>query len=72
MPPTQANRPHLREVSLRDVLPPRPGRCYATVSVGQPLNALLRTAYALGFVLLELDDCERPVRAYRKAGVRDN
>jgi hypothetical protein len=37
-----------------------------TMSVGQ-WDPLLASAYALGWVLLELDADERPVRAYQKA-----
>jgi hypothetical protein len=51
-------------VPLADVLPARPGRCFATVSEGQPWDTLLQVAYDLRFVILELDDDERPVRAY--------
>jgi hypothetical protein len=36
-----------------------------TMSVGQ-WNAMLAAAYDQGWILLELDDNEVPVRAYRK------
>jgi hypothetical protein len=61
-----SDRDHLRRVPLRDVLPPRRGVCYCTMSEGQ-WDTLLAVAYDLGFVLLELDDDEWPVRAYRRA-----
>jgi len=37
-----------------------------TMAQGQ-WNATLAAAYDLGWILVELDDDERPVRAYRKA-----
>jgi hypothetical protein len=37
-----------------------------TMSPGQ-WDALLAAAYAAGWILLEVDERERPVRAYRKA-----
>jgi hypothetical protein len=36
-----------------------------TMSRGQ-WDALLAAAYDAGWTLLEVDDCERPVRAFRK------
>lgn len=62
---TTATRPRLRSVPLPSVLPLRPGTAYITMSVGQ-WDATLATCYGAGFVLLELDDDERPVRAYRR------
>jgi hypothetical protein len=67
---TTATRPPLREVPLTDVLPVR-RLAYITMSVGQ-WDGLLAAAYAEGFVLLELDDDEQPVRAYRRITERDN
>jgi hypothetical protein len=64
-------RPCLREVPLASVLPPRPGVCMCTMSVGQ-WDSLLAAAYNLGFVLLELDDDERILRAYRRPEPEDN
>lgn len=58
-------RPPLTEVPLAEVLPPRPGACSITMSVGQ-WDTLLQAAYEAGWVLLELDDNEFPVRAYRR------
>lgn len=43
-----------------------PGTRVVTMSEGQ-WDGLLASAYAAGFVLLELDEHEHPVRAYRKA-----
>jgi hypothetical protein len=60
-----AKRPELRPVDLAGVVPPRPRLCYCTMSEGQ-WDTLLQAAYDLGFVLLELDDEERLLRAYRK------
>jgi hypothetical protein len=57
-------RPGLRPVELAEVLPMRRGLCYATVSEGQAWDTLLQAAYDMDFVILELDEDERPVRAY--------
>ena len=59
-------RPFLRQVPLEFVLPMRPGACYCTMSIDQ-WDAILRAAYEVGFVLLELDKHEQPVAAYQKA-----
>lgn len=57
----------LRPVPLADVLPlGRPGQLVMTMVEGQ-WDGLLSAAYEEGFVLLELDENEKPVRAYRKA-----
>jgi hypothetical protein len=42
------------------------GNVTVTMSVGQ-WDALLAASYEAGFILLELDDDERPVAAYQKA-----
>lgn len=61
-------RPTLRSVSLSDVLPlGERSRLVVTMTLGQ-WDELLRQAYNDGWVLLELDDDEQPVAAYRKAG----
>ena len=59
-------RPVLRSIPLADVLPlgSRPV-VVMTMSLGQ-WDAILASSYELGFVLLELDDDERPVAAYQK------
>ena len=60
----------LRPFSLDDALKAIPGGTRVpmmTMSVGQ-WDALLSAAYEQGWILLELDDDERPVRAYRKGG----
>jgi hypothetical protein len=44
-----------------------PGQCVITLSVGQ-WDVLLAEAYQAGFILLELDDNEIPLRAYQRAG----
>jgi hypothetical protein len=52
---------------LADVLPlGRPGQLVMTMSEGQ-WDPLLASAYEAGWILLELDDDERPARAFRKA-----
>ena len=57
----------LRPFPLADVLPlGRPNQLVMTMSVGQ-WDAMLSAAYNDGWVLLELDEDEKPVRAYRKA-----
>ena len=57
----------LRPIPLDDVLPlgSKPV-LVMTMAQGQ-WDAMLSAAYAAGYVLLELDDEERPVRAYRRA-----
>jgi hypothetical protein len=57
----------LRPIPLTEILPlgSKPW-VVMTMSEGQ-WDATLSAAYAAGFVLLELDDDEKPVRAYRKA-----
>jgi hypothetical protein len=61
---TQASRTTLRQIPLADVQVP--GSQIVTMSVGQ-WDALLARLYEENWVLLELDECERPIRAYRKA-----
>lgn len=58
----------LRPFPLADLLPlgSRPGHLVMTMSEGQ-WDGMLSAAYEQGWVLLELDDNERPVRAYKKA-----
>lgn len=41
--------------------------CFITMSRGQ-WDVLLLSVYNLGWILLELDDNEQPVAAYRKQG----
>jgi hypothetical protein len=64
-------RPKLRQVPLADVLPARRGQCFIPMSVGQ-WDRLLATAYGLGWVLLELDDDERPIRAFQSPAPEAN
>jgi hypothetical protein len=61
-----ATRPRLAEIPLASVWPPRADapRCYATMSVGQ-WDGTVAAAYDAGYVLLELDDDENVLRAYR-------
>jgi hypothetical protein len=57
----------LRPFPLADVLPlGKPGQRVMTMGEGQ-WDGLLSAAYAQGWILLELDDDEVPVRAYRRA-----
>jgi hypothetical protein len=63
---TTTTRPRLAEIPLASVWPPREGEghCFATVSIGQ-WDSLLQAAYDTGFTLLELDDEENIVKAFR-------
>ena len=60
--------PDLHQVPLAEVLPLGSvrGALYVTMTRGQ-WDALLAAAYAEGSVLLEVDEAELPVRAYRRA-----
>ena len=57
----------LRPLPLAEVLPlgSRPGQLVMTMSEGQ-WDGMLSAAYAQGWILLELDDDEKPVKAYQK------
>ena len=59
-------RRDLHPVPLTDVMTSlsTPGTCTMTMAEGQ-WDEVLSAAYELGWVLLELDDEEKPVRAYR-------
>lgn len=65
------SRPKLAPVPLVQVLPLRPGLCYLTVSPGQ-WDVTTREAYRAGWVLLEMDDDDRPRRAYRRPAAERN
>lgn len=58
-------RPLLEPYPLSEVFPPRPGTVTITMSIGQ-WDVLHAVFYQNGAILLELDDDERPVAAYRK------
>ncbi len=58
----------LRLIPLADVMPLRPGTLSITMSENQ-WDEMLAYAYQEGWILLELDGNERPVRAYQKAKV---
>lgn len=58
-------RPVLDPLPLSEALPLRAGVVTVTMSVGQ-WDALLAAAYDQGYVLLELDDDEQPIAAYRR------
>ena len=62
-----SRRPALQRVPLPSVLPAIRGTVYVTMSIGQ-LDNFLRVSYEMGAVLLELDDDERLVAAYRRGG----
>jgi hypothetical protein len=62
---TQRTYRDLHPMPLSKALPIRPGTCTITMSEGQ-WDGLLAAAYADGWTLLEVDDRERPIRAYRK------
>ena len=64
----RVKRPALREVPLASVWPPVKGECYVTMSAHQ-WDGLLAAAYGVGWVLVEVNDDERPTRAYRREGV---
>ncbi|HOD64857.1 MAG TPA: hypothetical protein PKO04_11385 [Smithellaceae bacterium] len=61
-------RPELNPVPIDEamgvLLGYRP-MCFITMSVGQ-WDAILQAAYDSGWMLLELDRREKPIRAYRK------
>ncbi len=59
-------RPHLHPIPLAAVAF-QPGTLTFTMSIGQ-WDTLLAEAYKRGHTLLELDDSERPVAAYRLCG----
>jgi hypothetical protein len=61
-------RPKLNKIPLSDARP-EPGVVTLTMSVGQ-WDLLLEVGYNRGFTLLELDDNEIPVAAYRKKNPR--
>jgi hypothetical protein len=58
-------RTKLKEIPLSEVLPLRRPEVIITMSIGQ-WDAYLESAYDYGFILIELDEWERPVRAFRK------
>lgn len=60
-------RPQLNAIPLLDAIEDIGSRPAAviTLSVGQ-WDALLATTYDQGWTLLEVDDAEQPVAAYRK------
>jgi len=56
-------RPVLNEVPLSTNILEKPG-VSITMSTGQ-WDCLLQAGYEAGFLLIELDENERPVKAYR-------
>jgi len=65
-------RPALNEIDLDDAMnvllgnSGKKGAAVMTMARGQ-WDALLNAAYQSGWTLLEVDDNERPVKAYRRA-----
>jgi hypothetical protein len=63
------DRPNLMPYSLAAAMAAmtghRPGALIITMSIGQ-WDTMLAVAYEQGWLLVELDDDEMPVRAYRK------
>jgi hypothetical protein len=60
----------LRPLPLTDVLPlGRPGQLVMTMSIGQ-WDAMLSVAYEQGWILLELDENEMPIKAYQKVSTQ--
>jgi hypothetical protein len=57
--------PNLREIPLA-TFRIGPGVCFITMSTGQAWDRLLDGAYASGWIVLELDDDEKPVRAFQQ------
>lgn len=64
-------RPDLNEISLdetmNELIAGKP-MVFITMSIGQ-WNNFLQSAYDLGHNLIELDEKERPVAAYRKGAM---
>jgi hypothetical protein len=58
-------RPRLERTDLDEVLKFKPGTMVVTMSLGQ-WDVTLHAAYDAGCTLLELDDDEQPIAAYRK------
>ena len=58
-------KPYPLTAAIEAVLNCVPGTLVVTMGEGQ-WDALLAAAYEQGWILLELDDDEIPVRAYRK------
>ena len=61
-------RPTLNKISLTDVIHGlRSGKPSVTVTMSQgQWDKFLQAAYDAGHYLIEVDDCETPVRAYHK------
>jgi hypothetical protein len=63
-------RKNIRKVPLSSVVIGS-GVCIITMSIGQ-WDETLRAAYDCGYVLLELDDNEQPVAAYKRPDLESN
>ena len=57
-------RPKLNEIDLNKANILSPGQVTITMSIGQ-WDELLEAAYENGFILLELDENEKPVKAFK-------
>jgi hypothetical protein len=64
-------RRKLRQIPLASAWPLRRGELTVTMSEGQ-WDGLLQGAYEAGAILLDLDDDERPVRAFQRPPVGVN
>lgn len=58
-------RPLLDSIPLEEGVRFAPGTMTVTMSIGQ-WDEFLSAGYAAGWILLELDNNERPVAAYRR------
>lgn len=58
-------RPVLHEVPLSTVWPPQKAEVYITIDVGA-WDDLIENSYNTGFVLLEMDANETPIKAFKK------
>ncbi len=67
----RTKRKNIRKIPLSEAIPARQGVCYCTMSIGQ-WDDFLCAAYDCGYVLIELDDEERPVAAYMRPPVEGN
>ena len=63
---TRDLRPYPLDEAIRALTGALPRARVMTMGIGQ-WDELLSAAYRCGWILLELDDDELPVRAYRKA-----
>jgi hypothetical protein len=58
-------RPKLNEIPLSSAVPIRQGTISMTIDVGA-WDKWIENAYNMGSVLIEMDQHERPIRAFQK------